>query len=772
MTRLSNADLGLIRQRPQSTELYLSIFSPRTVLAASVLVTGTMAQGMREIGYNNVTTGSYTSVEAGMTLLVGTTDGGRELGKVRIKSASASQLVVAENNHIDWTLATYLTVKRYWEVWPVYPRIIPDPNDPENVIFYKDYDIAYSNQNTILGAFPCAGTHRALFTGESTYWSSSGTTHLLGSALTYDWSFEGGTPSSSTSAVPGNVQYNTPGDYVTRLIVTGANGSTDTTYRYVSVRNNPKNSNQNIPKRNWSMGNLSGSRAEGGYTLDLTVTEENITVYDGDVVVLFADDWYGSVNQSFGGNSHNNSKIFFVGHIIGSTIQYNYKRGSVSFQVGSITDLMKQSEGFSVSVESKATPAKWFELLDMDGRRALYHYLKWHSTVLSVADFAFVGQDQKIQFFDSDRESIFDAVDNYMRETLLGDVCSDRQGKIWAEVGAWATSNPTGSFPPVMQLTKADWKGELSIQHNLLPSLSFLELGGVAYSGTTTGTFDAFISNAPGQVPNVRGTTERHQGLALASQSQLNELAGNQYANRNAEFPRIDAELSGNYRNLDIAPQETVGAEITADDANIGKAINAPYLVDSMAWTYDSQKKVLWASSGLAAVVNGTSGETVLIPDIPDDGGYGDFGGGFNFSPGAFPPFLSSLSNLVSGKWQGSFSPAESIPVSFVVTGTSWNYGNFGLTWQPIVPVGGIYLVNLILQFTSPTGLYNHIVDLGMNQIHRLYYDCQSIYDNTNPITFSDQIQIAAGTQLNINSANPSGGYGNFFLSLILLHTL
>lgn len=706
--RLSASDLQILRQQPQSTELFLTIFRP--TVAMSALVTGSLSRGAMTIGYYNVSEGSYLSIEAGMTLLVGTSAGARDLGKIRVRSASSSQLVVAENSHIDWSKATHLTVQRYWELFPIYPRIISDPNNNENVVFYKDYDIAYTNQNSILGAFPCAGNHKGIFTGENAYWSASGTYHLLGSALTYEWAFEGGTPTGSTSAVPGNVQYNTPGDYVTRLKVTGANGSIDTTYRYVTVRNNPRTSNTNIPIQNWEITNLSGSRAEGGYTCSITVRDANVVVNDGDVVIISADNWYGSNNISLGGNAHNNSKIFFTGHVIGKSISYNYKTGTVNFQVASLTDLMKKSEGFSVSVESKSSPSKWFELLDMDGRRAIYHFLKWHTTALSIADFAFVGQDQKVQFFDSDRTSLFDAVDNYMRNTLLGSFCSDRQGKMWAEVGAWSYPNPTGSFPPIQTLQKGDWIGDINVTETLYPSLSYLEMGGIAYSGSTTGTFDAFISASPGLTPNIRGVVERKQGLALSTQSQLNQLVGNQYANKIARFSSVDFEASGNFTNFDIAPQESLYLVVNPNDTNIGVELNHLFLLESLSWSYSSMNKIMRCTPSLIPLLNGVAGETITIPDIPDGGGYSDFGGGFNFGRfSGFPPLLGTLTNKPCGAWSGyglaQFSDGLGGGGLPIVTGTYYNYGmspittGFGGVGLPIT--NGVYRVTVNLKIVE-----------------------------------------------------------------------
>ena len=357
----------------------------------------------------------------------------------------------------------------------------------------------------------------------------------------------------------------------------------------------------------------------------------------------------------------------------------------------------------------------------MDGRRALFHYLKWQSTMLSIADFRWNGQDQKIQYFDADRESLFDAIDNYMRGTLLGSVCADRQGAVWAEVGAWAVENPTGTFPTIMNVQKLDWMNEPSVEKKLSASLSYLELGGIAYSGSTTGTFGAFISSAPGQVPHTRGSVERIQGLALSSQDQLNSICGNVYANRNAKNQSISMDMGGNYRNLDIAPQESLQIDISQEDAYIDASISAPFLLNSVAWSYDSANKSLLNSIGLLPLLNGTQGDTVSIPDTPVDDGYGGigslgFGGGLNF--GAFPPILSSLNTTqllirARGNAGGGSTIAAWREINFntidinygfnSASGTSsYNTGTYvsGL----YAPYHGIYLLHGEAGFTSIAG--------------------------------------------------------------------
>ena len=637
--QLTPSQIETLRKQPQSTKLYLSIFQPTAVFKALVN-NASAAKGDRVITYDTVSLGVFGQIKDGMTMWVGTTAGGMELGKIRVRSATNTTITVSENSNVNWQDNAYLTVFQYWELWPVYPRIIADPNKVGNTIWFKDYDIAYTNQNSILGTFINAGPHRAINldpasnTGQI-YYTSTGTYSLLGNSLNYNWFFEGATVTGSSSATPGYITYNTPGQYVTRLTVSGSSGETDTTYRYVSVYNNA-----NPPIAKWTLESLQGSRDEGGYNASIKVFQI-IPIQEHAVVVLYGDSTYGDTSTNLGGNAENNSNIFFVGYVDKDSIQYDYQHSEVTFDAVSITAMMKKSSGFSVSVASKASPAYWYELLDMDSRRALFHYLRWHTTALNISDFRFLGQDYPIQFYDSDRGSMYDALDNYMKNTMIGNVVSDRQSRIWAEVDAMAYPNPTGTFTPIMDITNRDWMNSPRVDEQLTNSVSYIEYGGVAYSGVGTGTFNAYIGSAPGDAPGFYGTVDGKEGLALQSQSQLNTLIGNVFANKNAPFPTINIDASINATNLDIAPQETLGLHILPSDTVRNVTIDGLYIPNSMTWRYDPEGFKMLPNVELKQLVNGFAGQTITIPSVNDVGeglGFDPFSLNFPPLPLVFPP--------------------------------------------------------------------------------------------------------------------------------------
>jgi hypothetical protein len=698
--QLTDTQLETLRSQPQQTTLDLFIFQPETIFQAQIN-DPSITKGARTITYNN-STGSYLNIEEGMTMLVGTSVGQEDIGRIRVRSATGTYIKVSENSNIKWENGKYLTVLKFWEAWPVFPRLIQNPANQEDVIFYKDYDIAYVNQNNFLGTFVNAGCHQPVFLENGTgtvYYSATGTTNLVGSALTYDWNFDGGTPSGSSAYTPGYVYYTAPGDYVTRLIVTAANGTVDKTYRYISVKNKI-GEGTNTPIVRWTMRDLTGSRDEGGYSAEFTVYDD-IPVYDGAVVMLKANDWYGNTNQSFGGNAPKSETVFFVGFIEKGSIHYSYDRKYFTFTASNISLILKQTTGFSIFVESKEYATKWYELMDMDCRRAIYHFLRWHTTALNITDFKFNGTDYKIQYFDADRGSLFDAIDNLLRGTLIGSLCSDRQGTLYGEVHPKAYDNPTGTFTPVMDITKRDYKDRPNIEYVVYDNQSYLELGGIAYSGASTGTFAAVLSGAPGSAPSFHGAVEKTSGLAVGGQPHINQLSGNLWANDVQQYPTMSLDMAIAARNLDIAPYEVISVHIPAEDNVLGEPIDKLYVPQGFAWSYNAREQKLSQNINLEGVVSGNPGDTITIPVETTE----EWDGGFEIP--SFPiPQIPTIPPIIDP------TTVDNVVVLTNAHGIYYtkDFTSINPTWIP--KNGGIpstrYSGLVTVEFDGAGGLYTH----------------------------------------------------------------
>ena len=745
MTVPTASELNLLKTQPQRTKLFLSAYQPNTVFTG--MATGTLSKGATSIPFIN-SSGSPLLVEGEVfTMLVGTSQGGDEKGRIRVRSVTGTYVHVPINSHIDWDNGDYLTVLRYVEVNPVYQRIIQDPEDSMNTLWYKFSDIEYTNQNNVLGSFVCMGGHYAGFLdgGQcNVYYSASGTYNLRSEGLFYEWFFQGATVTGSTANTPGYISYSTPGQYMTRLRVytTGSNAASDTSYRFISVYDRPENGS-NTPILNWEISDLSGSRENGGYTATIKIrdlTYKNI-IRDNALIVIFAEDWYGETKQSIGGNSLNRSNIFYVGYVLNGTIQYNYRDGYIEFETASVTEMMKEMEGYAIDVTSSTDPATqaasdpnypsgWVLLYNMDVRKAIYHYLRWHSTILFCTDFdvSRFGTDVAIEHFTSDRTSLYDAVNTLIDSALLGRIVSDRQGKIFAEVEYGAINNASGSFLTSMNINKPQWIDDPNIDEKQVQEVSFIELGGIAYDGPSAGTSHAYLSAAPGSEPGMKGKMEQRQGLALVSQDQLNTLAGNIYAYRNARYPSTEFKMNGNWRNLDIAPQEIVSVNIAQTDTPRGIVFTEkPCAIRSMSWNYYSKDELLLPNVNVSEVTQGFIGDTIIIPPVPPVAG--DGGGGFSLPPIVIPPFpIGGCSNTDLAPANGPFTfnigatirSDEAVPFTFgllpsiirrgssafkttvIVNGCKYYSTNNGASWSPWFDTDGLVIKGYSLTTAEP----------------------------------------------------------------------
>ena len=644
MTIPTSEDQLYLDTHPQRTDLYLSIYEPEVAMICQV--TGSYNTSDQRITYYNTSTGSYNNINYlyYQVAYIGTAPYSDNVGRTWVRSATADWIRFIESDHINWQNDLYVTIWKYTEIIPVYPRIIQNPANDEDVIFYKVWDIAYTNQNSVLGAFINMGSNYAGFLDNGTgtcYWSASGTTDLLGSDLTYSWLFEGATITGSTAHTPGYVAWNTAGHHrvILRTTSTGT-GRVDTSIRYASFYDRP-GEGDNVPILNWEVVDWGGSRDGIGHSCRIKIREDipKSKIMDGALVVIFGEDWYGATKHSVSNNAKGRETIKFVGYIDAGTIQYNYADGWIEFNAISSTKFMELCEGFSCSVESKTSPSTWYELLNMDIKRATYHYLAWQSSVLRCCDVEFRNfTDRYIQYYDADRTSLYDAINSVVTDARGGKVVSDSLGKIWIEQEPDVIDDIADSLPTAFSISKKDWIGQPIIDERQHQETSFVELGGISYDPSTN-TFSALLADAPGTAPAYRGKAERSQGWALLDQDELNTIIGNKYAFMNSRYPNIELNLRGNFNNIDIAPQEKVLLTIASADTprNITFSDKA-FVIRSKDYSWDSKTKVLFNRISIAELTDGFAGTTVVIPDVPPDEGGDEGGGGFNIPPITIPP--------------------------------------------------------------------------------------------------------------------------------------
>jgi len=289
--------------------------------------------------------------------------------------------------------------------------------------------------------------------------------------------------------------------------------------------------------------------------------------------------------------------------------------------------------------------------------RAIYHFLRWHTTVLKTTDFQYLGKDLPHQYFDTNRESLYDAISQFLLSGIRGELVSDRQGKLWAEPIPGAVLLPESYYDECLSLSKRDWMNSPNVIERISDDISYMEIGGIAWTdiqyGSGTSSSVPLIAAAPGIAPAYRGGVERFQGLILESQSGLNDLVGNLFANKNTPIRDMSVQLAGSYRNLDIAPIQRVSVIIEEGDTNKDIILtDDPFFISTMGFSYNAKDQHLLSRINLTQIRNGFRGETIEVPEIPP---------GYEVPPlPPFPPFPPfTIPEIIT--------PDPAIPLSGVV---------------------------------------------------------------------------------------------------------
>jgi len=284
MSRAASAnEVTKLANSGQWSNVYAVIASPVTVFAARVNQVFTSVDKIASITFDTVTTGAYTDILPGMTILVGSSAGAsdRGIGCVR-KTATATILYITETSTIAVADNDYITVLQEFSLWSKNARVTNN-----GVNYYVNYDETYTDQlGTPKPVIICGGDRVIeLISG-----SAATTYDLTGcyvidasSVASYVTTCPGTTVTNGTTSAP-TVTASSTGQYLVKFQVTATNGKVSITYRWLFV---------------WDASGGKSSIILNDNTADMTGWTASVTLY-GDLsavrprakCVVFAKDYY------------------------------------------------------------------------------------------------------------------------------------------------------------------------------------------------------------------------------------------------------------------------------------------------------------------------------------------------------------------------------------------------------------------------------------------------------------------------------------------------
>lgn len=554
--------------------LYLDIptpiFKARLNLASAVYP-------LTALPFDGVTLGTYDLIQPDMTLILGTTDGADDLGRVRVQNlASTTSIPIGrvsqgiEDGTITAQNDAYITV---WDDYRVWARIPVETADGD---VFKDSDVPVGDFNTELPPVANCGPGFADYIDPITdlitvQFPDGGVNTSFAMAdgatiVTHDWDVKDGTITVGTSASAVITATFPAGKRWVAYTVTDSNGKQHTS-RCLVVAVDPDD-DVTVP---FTVATLAIEAK--GQTLSVGILEDMPrSTYPDGCPVLF---WWDTPSSP-GDRDH----MRFIGY---------HQSDSVSIRA-TPTGLIRETTlhcldvagrldtlpGFPQALERNDEEEYWAYMPTLTLRKALHYLAHWHSTALSLADLDLpieLEDDYPSMRLDSTGSSLYDQI-NSRAQSAVPDywLTCDIQGRLHV-IADWMlldVADRPASF--VGTLTEEYWQ-DIKVDYRRPPLIYLLDSSAVVCSTDWLvlggeNTLPLAFCKAPGYAFG-QGVSEMRTAEKLTpSQEVLNSCEGHRYARINARYGLFTIiEPSGDIDTFQPAHMNHVQLNISAASA-------------------------------------------------------------------------------------------------------------------------------------------------------------------------------------------------------------
>jgi len=656
MTRAATApELVKLASDGQLSSVYGIVSNPTAIFAARVNQATITADKLTNLTFDGVTTGAYTAIKPGMTVLIGSAAGLSDhgVGFAR-KSATSTMLFLGETSEILAADNDYITVLPDFAVWHKKPRMAADGT------FWVNTDEAYTDQLSVIKPTIYAGGDRVLLlTG-----ASVSTTYALSGAASYVTTCSGGTVTNGTTSTP-SIAFTTAGEYLVTIVATGANSKVSTTYRTVFVYT-AASAPRNIILRD-------NPGDDAGWSATMEMYESTTTIRDRAKVVIFAADSYGGTAGSIGSLA-GCENVITTGWIVGKTIVYDDIKGSVSFKIQPAAWwLDNETNEFEIPLIASSTSANWHHMPSVTADLAVWNLLENYSTVLNCCDYIPTGDTRTAPKLVAPIGSVWSQVMSILDQLPAYATCN-QYGQIITGIDTpLVPIADRAGIPVVVTLTADDFESIEVDAVQIQPTAQYIIIG-ILPSG------QSICGIGGGRVPDRVGNVETPPSFMAATQDQLNVLAGSLFARDNTPYKFSIRNLRGNNRLIE--PFNRIGITIVAADNLAGIAYSGYAIVRNVTRSHNPDTGAWAIDLEADAETQATRYTTGNIPVITDDGDP-DFPTDFptdipfpRFPPFNFPPSFPP-------------SPPPDPPVAADCLDTSPYTGPYTLAWDTTYLDGG-----------------------------------------------------------------------------------
>lgn len=545
------ADIDDIRTPGNWSDVFLIIDEPDTIYTARA--TGSIDQEDWSLGFDTGA-GTLGNCLEDMTLLIGSTSGGWERGIARLRKAPiAGTFYIGADPSIICGDNDYLTVINDFA-----------PFARHAVGTSLDVDVAYSDQFTNFVPLPwCNGRVRVIRAGETTEFDAT-LSSVPGSTITgYGWTFSGATATTGTATATPTATYDTSGRFRFALTVTAANSKTYTGYGFVYVLGDNLEAEADVLFDDVD----NTSEAGGRYRITML---DRPSIRDGARAVLFADDYYSGVRQSFG-PVEGMENILLDGRIIGETILRRADTERVQFEiagpVGVLDKIATLQSGLvdtSFPTDDATTLPAWSKMSGLTVLKGLHYLATLRSTIARCMDISIEDWGWACPKLVGTSTGLYGQLAEFAGRSGCS-VRSDRAGRIFCQrdTQLYPVVDRTADIPVVVTLIDEDWQEEMTIVRRQRGEVSMAEAEGEMF---VSGTLIKVGGRSPGDQPARQGTPESLNELYVETNAQALELAGMLAASKNEEIETILMPMAYNNRLMDVAPRMFVNVTVDGEE--------------------------------------------------------------------------------------------------------------------------------------------------------------------------------------------------------------
>lgn len=591
-----------------------------------------VSYGNYSFSFDNVTSGAYTDVKAGMTIEFGSTPGARDLGYTRVRKAPTSSIMyIAEtaSGKIPIANNVYFTVRNEYLPWRVLPRGVGSSTGgatyTNDMTLYMDYDVAYSDQNekippkaniTRSASSQLAPKPAGILDAGQTYRTivlSAAQSFGVSSAIaSYSWDVEDctitvGSPTSATITVrvPEGFRY-------VHLTVTDGNSKTgtmhfplwahgDTFQPIVNFKVTSDETNELGRSLNFEFfgaDDLVNQTVLPRMSLICYWEEEDSTQPDG-----YRDQYLGWAKRE-------------------ATVLRLY-RTRYTLETSGIAGWLDAYSGSSLYIYNDlSVPDRWYEMRNITIDKIAYFILNYFSTAMTICNLYLSGNDYPSKGEMIEMGSVWRQVVE-MVNGYYGVAGADSLNGIWLRKHfCYMTSVERDAVTSYGTVTRADLTDDVPVvyKNELIGKVGWVIGGGSMFNGIEN---TVYASAAPGLTPGDEAGEEQAPGQRLpvsGAQTELNRVTGHRYAFQNNPNTDIVFEFLNNDDIYEPAFMRPFTYQ--EDMENVaGTTVNKRFIPRSVSITHSNRvgeksKRVVVTAYG---ETSGNPGKTKPVPVYDTD---------------------------------------------------------------------------------------------------------------------------------------------------------